>query len=810
MDKNVSKLLTAKDASEFSPERKQALLLCCIGTEAQRIYYSIPETTPPTGTDVFSHTLTVLSKQFEPAQKPVIARIKFKQREQLAGESIKSYYRAPRELAEPCKYGANESEMIRDQIIHKCNNERLQDRLLFETKDITLDLVLKHAEQIEQATEDIKTLRDSIKKSESTVNYVKGMSKSKGYRNVKGQFKEMKDIEKKKKCYRCGSFKHLANSSECKAKGITCNKCKKVGHFAKHCRSTEKVKYINTNNSSDFEESVDQNDFLSDDVIVCTTMEKISKNAWYCDIQINGVKFKLLVDTGSPKTLLNSGDYDKLGKLPLLPPQTHLNSYSSEKIPVLGCFYGFVKCGQAESKILIHVVEKGLSLIGMDLIVALKINFDEFQQNMTQEVDLEDSNLPLELKEFSDLFTSELGCVKNFEYKPKVKSDITPVQAKLRRLPFSVHDKVSEELNRLEAADVIERIDSSEWVSPLVVVWKKSGKIRLCVDLRKVNKALVVDKFPLPNIDEILGELHGAKYFARLDLASAYHQLPLSAESRDLTAFITHDGLFRFKRVCFGIASAPSAFQKMMSASLRGLKGIQFYLDDIIVFGKTKEEYLKNLRAVLERIRQCGLKLNEKCSFNMTNIEFLGHMITLEGLKPLPKQTEAITKAPAPHDSMSLRSFLGLVGFYSKFIPDYSTVVEPLRALLRGSSEFKWTDEAQKSFEQVKMLIGNHLTLSLFDPTLDTIVTTDASGYGISGILSQVKDGKEHIVYCASRTLTETERKYSVGEREALACVWSCERWYTYLWARPFELRTDHSALTTLLSSKELAVNQFA
>ena len=135
--------LTARDASEFSPERKQALLLCCIGTEAQRIYYSIPETTPPTGTDVFSHTLTVLSKQFEPAQKPVIARIKFKQREQLAGESIKSYYRALRELAEPCKYGANESEMIRDQIIHKCNNERLQDRLLFETKDITLDFVLK-------------------------------------------------------------------------------------------------------------------------------------------------------------------------------------------------------------------------------------------------------------------------------------------------------------------------------------------------------------------------------------------------------------------------------------------------------------------------------------------------------------------------------------------------------------------------------------------------------------------------------------------------------------------------------------------
>ena len=372
----------------------------------------------------------------------------------------------------------------------------------------------------------------------------------------------------------------------------------------------------------------------------------------------------------------------------------------------------------------------------------------------------------------------------------------------MRRLPFAIRQSVSKELARLEKDGAIEPINSSEWISPLVVAWKKSGKIRLCVDLREVNKAIIPDKFPLPTVDELLSELRGAKHFAKLDLATAYHQLPLHEDSRDLTAFITHEGLFRFRRVCFGLSSAPSAFQKMMSVILCGLKGVQCYLDDVVVYGKTLQEYKQNLRAVLEKSRKVGLKLNEKCQFDLDSIEFLGHLITTDGVKPLPSQARAILDAPAPHDKATLRAFLGLVGYYSKFCKDYATVVEPMRVLIRGEQAFVWTDSAQKSFEKVKSLIAHNITLTLFDPECQTIVTTDASGYGISGVLSQIKDGIEYTVSCASRTLTNHERRYSVGEREALACVWSCERWFTYLWGRHFELRTDHSALTTLLSSK--------
>lgn len=181
--------------------------------------------------------------------------------------------------------------------------------------------------------------------------------------------------------------------------------------------------------------------------------------------------------------------------------------------------------------------------------------------------------------------TPSFGCAKNYVHKVKMHENFIPVQQKLRRLPFSVRDAVSTELNRLLAADIIERVDASPWVSPIVVTQKKSGDIRMCVDLREPNKSIVVDSYPIPHIKELFSQLRGAVMFSTIDLANAYHQVPLHEDSRDLTAFITHEGLFRYKRVCYGLASAPAAFQKLMCTILRGVTGVQCYLDDIIVFG---------------------------------------------------------------------------------------------------------------------------------------------------------------------------------------------------------------------------------
>lgn len=224
----------------------------------------------------------------------------------------------------------------------------------------------------------------------------------------------------------------------------------------------------------------------------------------------------------------------------------------------------------------------------------------------------------------------KLGCAKGFTHLVKICPECKPVQQKLRRLPFSVRETVSEELRRLIEQDVIEPVDS-----PIVVTTKKGGeRIRLCVDLREPNKAVVIDGFPLPHMEEMFAELRGETLFSTLDLQSAYHQVPLHEDSRSLTTFITHDGLFRFKRVPFGLASGPSCFQRMMSFILKGLSGVQCYLDDI-VSGMTAEEQDKRLTAVLRCIEEAGLKLNvPKCNIRQTELSFLGHTVSGKGLQP--------------------------------------------------------------------------------------------------------------------------------------------------------------------------------
>lgn len=202
----------------------------------------------------------------------------------------------------------------------------------------------------------------------------------------------------------------------------------------------------------------------------------------------------------------------------------------------------------------------------------------------------------------------------------------------------------------------------------------------MCADLREVNKAVITDCYPLPHIDEMLTSLRGATVFSTIDLANAYYQLPLHDDSRDITAFITHNGLFRFCRVPYGLASAPSAFQKMMATILEGVPGVKNYLDDLIVYGEMVEEHDMTLSTVLQKLKEAGVVLNEKkCNFRQTSLRFLGHTINAKGILPDQEHLDAVRKAPPPSGSASLQSFLGLVSWYSKFLPGFATVVAPMR-----------------------------------------------------------------------------------------------------------------------------------
>ncbi|KAI2643843.1 Retrovirus-related Pol polyprotein from transposon 17.6 [Labeo rohita] len=762
----------------WSDARKRAVLLHSLGTEGQRLFYTLPDT----GT-TFEHAMNALEDYFMPKVNTVVARHRFRQCSQRADETIPQFLSALRELASSCAYADMESEMLRDQLVERSYAPAVRGRLLLEPS-LTLDSAVTIACQVEQA------LSSFTLAAQSSVNAV--ASKSFRYRKKSTTrcdgAKSVADSTRRgnRTCYRCGAKNHLANATNCPAARAKCHTCGKIRHFSKVCRSSKDVREV-----------------VPDIVVLLTDAINSTVDKLFCDVRVttsNGlsVETKLVVDTGSSVSILPEAVYKShFSDCSLTVPKVKLVTYLKEDIAVLGCLHADVSLNDKVTPACLYIVKGSTALMGMDLIRALNCSF-HFHTIPAPD------DLHAVVGETIPAPNASVGCVKGFVHKPTVKSDATPVRQKLRRLPFAVRQAVSAELDSLLQKGIIEKIDSSPWISPIVVTAKKGGKIRLCVDLREPNKALIVDSHPLPHMEELLNDLRGASVFTTIDLMSAHHQLPLHEECRDITVFITHDGLFRYCRVPYGLASAPSAFQKMMETVLIGIHGVSNYLDDIIMYGATQDSHDATLRSVMQRLSDAGLELNwEKCTFSQSSLKFLGHVISKSGIFPDDEHMSAIIDAPALHDLASLRSFLGLISWYSKFLPNFASVAEC--ALLRDTSnaEFDWTDSADCSFKALKELLSTSPVLALFDPSLPIIISTDASDYGLGGVLTQMHpDETEKTVAFASRTLTAAERKYSTVEKEALACIWAVEKWRPYLWGQHFTLRTDHRALTTLLATK--------
>ncbi|KAK3105898.1 hypothetical protein FSP39_008092 [Pinctada imbricata] len=312
-------------------------------------------------------------------------------------------------------------------------------------------------------------------------------------------------------------------------------------------------------------------------------------------------------------------------------------------------------------------------------------------------------------EEYRDVFEG-FGKLKDKRIKIHIDENIAPVAEPHRRIPFHVRNKVEEELKRLEQQDVIEKaVGPTPWVSPIVVAprAKNPNQIRICVDMRKANKAIKRERHLTPTIDDLIMDLNGAKVFSKLDLRNGFHQLELEPESRYVTTFSTHVGLWRYKRLNFGISAAPEIFQNEIRQALQGLRGVRNLSDDIIVFGSDQKTHDANLRAVLQRLREKNLTLNkEKCSFNQNKISFFGYVFSAEGISADPKKVEAIKDAKKPSNQSEIKSFLGMTNYVSRFIPDYSTITEPLRKLLRDKTPWKWTSEQDDAFHPVRAHVG--------------------------------------------------------------------------------------------------------
>ena len=386
-----------------------------------------------------------------------------------------------------------------------------------------------------------------------------------------------------------------------------------------------------------------------------------------------------------------------------------------------------------------------------------------------------------------------------------------PVRLPYRRLPFSKKSALEDEVDKMLEEGVV-RPSESPWSSPVVMVTKKDGSCRFCIDYRRLNGVTRKNAYPLPRIDESLDSLGGNKWFCTLDLQSGYWQIGMHPEDREKTAFTTHRGLFEFNVMPFGLCNAPATFENMMETMLRGLlwKSCLVYLDDVVVFGESQEACMKNLQEVFNRLRSYNLKLKpKKCKFFRQTVEYLGRIVTPEGISADPGKIEAVMNWPVPRDSKEVRSFLGFCSYYRDFIPGFAGVAAPIQKLVVGKTKgvrlppFVWPQEAAEAFEQVKALFAKTPVLSYPNEQDPFILDTDASNDSIGAVLSQVQDGKEVPLAFASNSMSKTQRNYCTTKRELLAVVVYTKKFRHYLYGGNFTLRTDHSSLRWLLNFKE-------
>ena len=358
----------------------------------------------------------------------------------------------------------------------------------------------------------------------------------------------------------------------------------------------------------------------------------------------------------------------------------------------------------------------------------------------------------------------------------------------------------------------------SPWASAVVLVRKKDGGLRFCIDLRKLNNRTIKYGYSLPRIEVTLDCLHGAVWFSTLDLKSEYWQVELEEEAKPLTAFTVGPlGFWECECMPFGLTNAPATFQRLMESCLGELhlNWCIIYLDDIIVFSRTPEEHIHRLRAVFEKLKVAGLKLKpSKCDFFKKEIKYLGHVVSEQGVSTDPDKIKAVTEWPQPTTVTEVRSFLGFVSYYRRFIPNFSKVAKPLNKLLQNlegtpsqKKKFKvhWGPEQQEAFETLQGLCTESPVLAYADFKATFILHTDASGEGLGAVLYQVQEGKQRVIAYASRSLSKSERNYPVHKLEFLALKWAItDKFHEYLYGSQFQVYTDNNPLTYVLTTAKL------
>ncbi|KAG8174243.1 hypothetical protein JTE90_025808 [Oedothorax gibbosus] len=620
-------------------------------------------------------------------------------------------------------------------------------------------------------------------------------------------------------CYCCGEKNH--RSPACKFNKSTCHACGKIGHLARVClsrgranqRNSNFAKQTNTSRSANQRVHQVENDSSEEEATPVYELFSVSTvagapPAFQVKVKIEGIHATMEVDTGAPVTIVPFAFFRNHESVfaPLQKTSMKLRSFTRHELEIAGTTNVTVEYkNQRKLLPLVVVHQSSVMLMGRSWIRDLGVLKDLEDQLFTNAIQESKQSLKDILEKHNELFADGLGKVKNVQVHLKKIADPTPRFFKARPVPYAYRVKVEQEIDRFLELGALEPVQYSDWATPVVPVLKSNGNVRLCGDFKlTVNVATELKCYPLPNVEDLFARLSGGVTFSKIDLSDAYCQLELDDSSKDLLVINTHRGLFQYCRLPFGVASAPAIFQREMDKLLQGHDRALCYLDDLLVTGDSAEDHLRNLDSILTTLQTAGIKLHpSKCSFMQPSVEYLGHRIDAEGLHPIQTKVEAIERAPDPTNVDELRSFLGLLTYHAKFLPNMSTMLAPLYQLLNKDQQWRWGAVEKQSFREAKRKLTTSSLLVHFDESKEVHLECDASPYGVGAVLSHPSDAGDRPIAFASRSLTKAEKNYSQLEREALALVFGVIRYRKFLLGRTFTLVTDHQPLVSLFSEKK-------
>lgn len=838
-----------------SDNRKVALFLNFLGPKTFQLLTNLSAPQQPNSLE-YDAIVSVLKKHLQPAPNIIAQQYKFSQRMQREGESISDFVAELKALSIHCNFVCHACEVntvethLRTQFVVGIRDPEITQKLLQAVDTLTFQEAVKIALAVESSKKDSSQFKQVTRST--SVNHVQGNQKTNSNshnRILPGSSRQSEGDKTERpmkpaapftsvlqkcgivrdQCLRCGRPGHRV--ADCKMHpDVECRKCSKKGHIEKICITSilkEKREVVNAVdhdenavqvNSVAHQEEAGYDTYFSINGISYNHHNSINQigdptEMWQkaqLNLLVEHLTIRFEIDPGSPVSTMPLDMFSKwFPDKKISPIRTTFNNYGGMQIPVKGASLVNVTYENTTKPVPLFIIAENCvkPLLGMEWIRTFKIRIDELIHGNYQINSVSDRNYQSIMSEFPTVFEQRVGKVPNYECKLLLKKGAAPRFLKHRVVPYALRTAVENELEKLENNGIITKIENSQWGTPLVPIVKDVDNVRLCADYRNtVNNQLEDDHFPIPRVEELFSKLQG-KVFCIIDLYKAYLHVPVDEASSRILAISTHKGTYAVNRLYFGIKVGPAVWQRTMTNILGDIPGTACYFDDIAIAGNSISECKERLQMVLRKLREHNLHVNQKkCRFFQPCIEYLGYEISEAGIRPVKRKVEAILNAPEPKSKEEVQQLLGLINYYRRFIPDTSAIVQPLNDLLKAHHQFHWSEECQRAFHRIKEELSGSKVQVQYDPDLPLMLATDASPFGLSGVLShRMPDGSERPIEFASRSLSAAERNYSQLDREATAVYWAVNKFFQYCYGRKFELIVDNRALSFIFNpQKEL------